>query len=371
MSRLTVTVVGAGIIGLWQAFELARRGHAVTLREAAPLDCEGAASRFAGAMLAPYCEAESAPPIVQELGLRGIEMWREVYPGFVGRGTLVVTAARDRSELARFARATCGHVLLNAEEIAAYEPALGNRFAQALFYAGEAHVAPRAALAFFHSALCALGAELRFDDPVPHPTWLAGAAGEIVIDCRGIAAEDEIPDLRGVRGEMTVVRAPHLMLKRPIRFLHPRAPLYIVPWGGATYMIGATMVETSHAGPVTLRSALDLLTSACAIHPGLADAVVLEFSSGVRPAFSDNVPGIIAKGRRLFVNGSYRHGFLLAPTLAKTAADYLESGITHPKLFRRTLVASQSENLLVGRNAAQSIVTKRAPGTVNTGGKRR
>ena len=68
MSRLSITVVGAGVTGLWQAYEMARRGHAVTLREATAESAPGAASRFAGAMLAPYCEAEAAPPLVQHIG---------------------------------------------------------------------------------------------------------------------------------------------------------------------------------------------------------------------------------------------------------------------------------------------------------------
>ncbi len=34
------------------------------------------------------------------------------------------------------------------------------------------------------------------------------------------------------------------------------------------------------------------------------------------------------KGRRIFVNGAYRHGFLLAPVLAKAVMDYLENGAT-------------------------------------------
>ena len=72
MTKLDITVVGAGIFGLWQAFELARRGHNVTLREATSEATVGAASRFAGAMLAPYCEAESAEPLIQELGKTGV-----------------------------------------------------------------------------------------------------------------------------------------------------------------------------------------------------------------------------------------------------------------------------------------------------------
>jgi glycine oxidase len=40
----------------------------------------------------------------------------------------------------------------------------------------------------------------------------------------------------------------------------------------------------------------------------------------VRPAYPDNEPRIEARGDRIFVNGFYRHGFLLAPAFAERAA---------------------------------------------------
>ena len=83
MQPLCITVVGAGITGLWQALTLARRGHRVRLLERSSQPFAQAASSFAGAMLAPYCEAEATPPVVHELGLRSLALWRETYPAVV------------------------------------------------------------------------------------------------------------------------------------------------------------------------------------------------------------------------------------------------------------------------------------------------
>lgn len=326
MDRLTITVVGGGSLGLWQALTLARRGHRVTLREAAPQDSTGAASRFAGAMLAPYCESEAAEPIIQQLGLRGLELWRQTYPGITARGSLVVATDRDHGELRRFARVTDGHRNVNANEIAALEPALSGRFRHGLLFQQEAHMAPRPALEFLIGELSRSGCQLCFDDPVPDPIWMAAAAGDLVIDCRGMSACSELPGLRGVRGEMAVVHAPDVHLTRAIRLLHPRFPIYAVPWGNDHYMIGATVIERQDTGAVTLRSAIELLASACTIHSAFKDANIVELSAGVRPSFDDNVPKIVAHGRRLFVNGAFRHGFLLAPALSEIVADHLESG---------------------------------------------
>ena len=133
---------------------------------------------------------------------------------------------------------------------------------------------------------------------------------------------------------MAVLRSDELILNRPIRLLHPRFPLYVVPWGGGRYMVGATVVEREDCGPTTVRAALDLLGHAYALHPGFAEAEIESLAAGVRPAYPDNTPKIVVDGHRLYINGMYRHGFLTAPALAEHVASYLATGTTHPEIFR-------------------------------------
>lgn len=332
MRRLSLAVIGGGVTGLWQAFELARQGHAVTLYEANAEAATGAASRLAGAMLAPYCESEAAEPIIVELGLRGLAMWRAAYPGVVAHGSLVVAAPRDQGELTRFARMTDGHRLIDAAEVGRLEPDLADRFPRGLFYPDEAHVAPRAALVWLAAEARRLGTALRFGSPAMDLRGLADDC-DAVIDCRGIAARAEVADLRGVRGEMAVIRTGEVALSRPVRLLHPRFPLYVVPWGDGLYMVGATVIEREDAGPVTVRSALELLGTAYALHPAFGEAEIVELSAGVRPALPDNMPRIIVRGRHLSVNGAHRHGYLLAPVLAELTARFLATGATDARIF--------------------------------------
>jgi glycine oxidase len=154
-----------------------------------------------------------------------------------------------------------------------------------------------------------------------------------VVDCRGLSARGELGELRGVRGERLIVRSRELGFARPVRLLHPRQPIYVVPWGDGLFMIGATAIESDDAGPVAVRSALDLLGMAYALHPAFGEAEIVELGAGVRPAFPDNVPKIVVRGKTLFVNGLYRHGFLLAPALAELAAAYLETGTIDNRVF--------------------------------------
>ena len=67
-------------------------------------------------------------------------------------------------------------------------------------------------------------------------------AQDWTVDCRGFLAKDHLRQLRGVKGEMLILHSDEIALSRPIRMLHPRRPVYIVPRGAGYFMIGATMI---------------------------------------------------------------------------------------------------------------------------------
>jgi glycine oxidase len=325
-----IFIVGAGISGLWQAVTLSRSGHQVRLIEQSVEPFAEASSRYGGAMIAPFCESESAEPVVTELGLESAQLWREAYPELVENGSLVVASPRDMAELGRFARMTSHFEQLDAAGIAELEPALGDRYSRALFYLEEAHLEPSHAM----NALLALakenGVEISFGE-----SWDGAlpAGFDFVIDCRGMAARAELPELRGVRGEMLVIETNEITLNRPVRLLHPRFPLYVVPWSQNRFMVGATMIESEDRGPATVRSALDLLGLAYTLHPAFGEARIVGCGAGLRPSFPDNIPKISVRGRHILVNGFYRHGFLLAPVLARAVADYIRGDGTRQDIF--------------------------------------
>ncbi len=325
MTKLAITVVGAGIIGLWQARVLAANGHAVRLIDESPVPFAASASRWAGAMLAPDCEAEIAPPEVRQWGHEGLRLWRAAYPDLVCNGTLVVAAARDQAELQRFEKRTAGGRRIAESALADLEPELATRFSSAIYFADEAHMNAMAALHWLLQSARDASVEVSFNTTTVSDT-------DLVIDCRGMAARTDLPTLRGVRGERIVVAARDVRLVRSVRLLHPRQPIYVVPQGGDRFVVGATVIEREDDQPMTVKSALDLLGSAYALHPGFAEAAIIDIGAGVRPAFPDNVPRVevVDGGRTIRVNGAYRHGFLLAPVLAHAVSDYLATGQRHP-----------------------------------------
>ncbi len=318
MSDPIITVIGAGVAGLTTALALAERGARVEVVERSAALGLDACSQYAGGMLAPWCEGENTEKVVIELGLESLSYWPRVHPLTEQHGSLVVAQGRDAVELDRFARRSTHHQMIDAARIAALEPDLGGRFARGLFFAEEGHLDPRKALASLAARLAEHGVAIRFG---VDGDGLSPDAN--VVDCRGLAARDRQADLRGVRGEMLHVYCPDISLRRPVRLLHPRIPLYIVPRGEGRFMIGATMVESDARGHASARAVVELLNGAYALHPAFADAEILEVGCDVRPAYLDNIPQVRRDNGRVYVNGLYRHGFLLSPAMARMAADLM------------------------------------------------
>lgn len=330
MTARNIVVAGAGILGLWQAFALARAGHRVRLVERSAEPFARAASAYAGAMLGPFCETEAQAAEVREPGLDAIKLWQRDFPGTVVAGTLVVAPPRDLPELDRFARLTEGHRSVDQQELAALEPDLGGRYGRGLFYSQEGHVDPIAAMGHLLDGARAAGCTAEFG-----VAWdnAHADADTLVIDCRGMGARTALPPLRGVRGERLVIETRDVAFSRPVRLLHPRHPLYVVPWSDGRFMVGATVIESEDESPVTVRSALELLSLAYALHPAFGEAQVIDQGAGVRPSWPDNYPKILPRDGVIHVNGSYRHGYLLAPVLAERVVAHLASGVRDPLFF--------------------------------------
>jgi glycine oxidase len=308
------TILGGGVCGLAMAAELSSRGAQVTVVDPKGEPGDHACSWWAGGMLAPDCEGVSAEPEIVRQGRKAARWWESQGASLHHEGTVVVALSRDQGELSTFARRAPTATALSKSQIADHEPHLAERFSKALFLADEAHLDPRATLTALHARLHQRG--VRFDGDV---------VGQ-VIDCRGLAARDTLTDLRGVKGEMLVVRCPDVALSRPVRLLHPRFPLYIVPRGDSVFMLGATQIETGERRRATLRSVMELMNAAYALHPAFGEAEVLEIGVDARPAFPDNQPRIRRMGDVIYANGLFRHGFLLAPAVAQMTADLVLKG---------------------------------------------
>ena len=149
-----------------------------------------------------------------------------------------------------------------------------------------------------------------------------------MIDYRGYAPQFD-QNLRGIKGEILLIRNLEFFLTRPVRLMHPRYPLYIVPRPDHVFAVGATAIENADEddGLVMLRSAMELMSACYSLHPSFGESKVLDMSSGIRAAYQDNLPRIIIDGEKRYIrsNGLFRHGYLLSPIMARCIVHYIET----------------------------------------------
>jgi glycine oxidase len=111
--------------------------------------------------------------------------------------------------------------------------------------------------------------------------------------------------------------------------MHPRYQLYIAPKEKGFYVVGATEIESDDDAPMTVRSAMELLSAAYSVHPGFAEANIRQHISQCRPAFSDNQPKILVQDSLIQDNGLFRHGFLIAPVVLEQVLSVIANQINN------------------------------------------
>ncbi|TCW76793.1 FAD-dependent oxidoreductase [Burkholderia sp. SRS-46] len=341
-ARPDFAVLGGGLVGRLIAWRLAGDGHRVALYERGGPDGEQSAAWVAAAMLAPLAEAASAELLITELGAASLTRWPQWLAElpepvfFQQHGTLVVWHHADRAEAPLFERRVRanapaglldgGFVSLAGAQVDAAEPALAGRFARGLLLPREGQLDNRQALRALAAGLAERGVDAHWHVAIDANSM---PDAHFTIDCRGLGAKPVLPALRGIRGEVARVHAPGIGLTRPVRLLHPRYPLYIAPKQDDLYVIGATEVEGEDMSPVSVRSALELLSAAFSVHPAFGEARILELNAQCRPTLPDHRPALIWDGAAtLAVNGLYRHGFMIAPEVAHAAAALAQAALS-------------------------------------------
>jgi glycine oxidase len=345
-------IVGLGVMGRLLALALHRAGFQVTLFDQG--NGEANCSLVAAGLLAPFSELDRANLLISRLGQESIQIsWPRIIEQlpeaiyFERSGTVVLCHPQDQAEWALFSQRIAKQFTQNrpyhsvtSKDLRQLEPALF-KFEKAYYFPDEAHIDCQVLMGAFKKyfaikeVICHTNTEIVAIEPRLITTKTSTHHFDMVFDCRGLGAASTFSNLRALRGELIWLHAPEVQLQRPIRFLHPRYSLYIVPRPGNIYLIGASEIEAHDLSPISVRTTLELLTAAYYIHAGFAEARVIKTTTHCRPTLPNHLPCIKVKTGLIAVNGLYRHGYLIAPALAEEILRYLHhpSSIQYPDIW--------------------------------------
>lgn len=333
-------IIGSGLIGRLTGWRLIQAGHAVTILSSDDKVGTDSAGFIAASMIAPFTEAVTSDRSIRDLGIQSQALWDKWLPEldkpvfYPKSGTLVVAHQGDKAELERYQQ-RAEYILeakdyqqLDRQQLQYLSSELAENFQSALFFAEESCLDNR----HFYQQIAEFLTQ--------HADWRSIARIESisvetlenvcqqtlghsvekftsVIDCRGNGSQTDMQDLRGVRGEVLRVYAPEVNLKQCVRLMHPRYPIYLAPRPDHQYVIGATVIESADRSPVSVRSAMELLSALYSIHKGFAEARIIEMRAHCRPALPDHLPVIRQQPWGYQLNGFYRHGYLLGPVMVE------------------------------------------------------
>ena len=354
-----ITVVGGGIIGCAVAYELARRGAAVSVVESR--DVGAGATQASAGMLAPYIEAQYLSPL-WTLGSRSLELYDSFVAEVVSDSgcsvlyerTGTIQVAVDDASLGRLEEVAerlsstgVESQLLTRSEALAAEPNLGKNVRGALIVQPHGFVGAGALTTALRYAGVEHGVRFMVSEEVSR-IFMRG--GSMVVETAGrVVTSDTVVLATGCWTGRVRVEGATVLPIRPVRgqllrLLWTEARLekivwgpscYVVPWLDSSILVGATVEEAGFNEGATVSGVTSLLKAVCDLLPAAQNAGFDAVRVGLRPATPDDLPAVGRSAELpdlVYATGHYRNGILLAPLTARLVAALILDGKHDPLL---------------------------------------
>lgn len=341
-------IVGGGVVGCATAWELARKGVAVTVLERSVPGAE--ASSAAAGILGAQAEAHGGGPMTTlSLAARArYPRWEKALRQATGidigyRRSGLMRVGFDKQGVAEIAKGVLWQrrqglpvQRLDARLAHAFEPELAPSVVGGVRFAEDACLDPRRLLSALHGAALAAGARFVSGAYVRRVVVEGGRARGVAMDdgsdVRGsdvvVAAGSWTTLVDGValgagavrpaRGQIVELLSPAPLLKNVV--FGPRC--YLVPRDDGRTLVGSTLEFVGYRREVTAEAVKNLLTGAIELVPALGSATLNDSWSSFRPWTKDELPLIGSPGveHLWLASGHYRNGILLAPITAEIVA---------------------------------------------------
>ncbi len=354
-----IAVVGAGIIGLAIALELARTGrivHVIERESSFGAEASGAAA----GMLAPQHETDEAGPFL-DLCMAARDLWIQTAEE-LRRATGIDTGHRtdgllhlalDETEWSRFRdRAAWQSAsglpveVLTPQDTVDRFPMVSRSIAGALFYEGDHQVHAGRALDAYAAACTAAGVHLFYgqevedlileeERPVQRVAGVRTPHVQITAERTVLAAgawTGRLTERLGkplpiepVRGQLAVARLEKDM--PPCLVSSSRG--YLVPRDQDEILAGATSEHVGFDRSTTDEGIVAVWEGAVRMLPALSERRPSQRWAGLRPGSPDALPmlgPLPGIGDLWIASAHYRNGILLAPVTARMITEWIERG---------------------------------------------
>jgi len=345
--KADIVIVGAGLLGLLSAWQLAASGRTVTLIERGRVGQE--ASWAGGGILSPlypwrYDEAVSTLAHCSQSAYPGLAASLKDETGIDSQynrcGLLILDAPDEGEAMAWGQRSKAAMESLGREQFAALEPNLSDSFQQGLWMPEVANIRNPVLLQALKASL--------IDNPLVRLiencemqgfSWAASKingletstgrieCAKILISCGAWTAglveqlTVQVP-IEPVKGQMLLIKAePGL-----VRHIVLSEGRYVIPRNDGHVLVGSSIEKTGFEKSITEQAKRSLSDFAWHLIPRLRDYPIVKHWAGLRPSSPNGVPfiGAVPEHENVFINaGHFRNGLVMAPASAKLIADLM------------------------------------------------
>ncbi len=344
-----IIVLGAGLIGLFTAYNLLKKGKKVKIFDDSSLKANS--SNAAVGMLAPLIEAKPLESELFNLMIESKKSWEKFTKSkliksnlhYKNNGALMIALNKDDNEKLKFKQnyfAKLGYKteLLSAGQTLKIEPSLNSNVYSSLFCKNQDQVNPQLLKKFLIEAIISMNGEFLVDKKIDKITLVESKVlinnksykfDNIIIAC-GAWSNQIILNSFGIEIPLRPVKGVSLILDSKINNIFHNLwfrNIYIAPRENGHLAIGATEDEKGFDHEIKIDELYFLINSIWESFPRIEDLSLNKIKVGLRPTTIDGSP-IIGPlkdfNNKILCNfGHYRHGVLLAPKSANIICDYI------------------------------------------------
>lgn len=343
-----IIVIGTGIIGLFSAYELIKRGLSVTLLD---FNSKAMASNASVGMLAPAIESKPMENKLLELMIDSKKNWDNLQSKkdisksleLKKNSSLLISMNNDDHERIIFKKKFFEKLnfessILSPDETLKLEPSLNSNIYSSLFCRNQNQVNPKLLMKFLIDEITKKKGKIikvKFIKKISFSNGLLAIekqkfkAQKIIICCGAWSGKliqnsfgIEFP-LRPLKGISMLLKSKNIHFNNNLWFRN----IYIAQRANNILAVGATEDEKGFESTVNLDEVYFLAKSLWECFPDIENIEFKNFTAGLRPSMIDGYPVIgplESISKNILCNfGHYRHGILLSPISSKILADYI------------------------------------------------